>query len=118
MKTERDYLVDILDYVGKIEQFTQEGREAFYADERTQYAVIRCYEVIGEIAKRIPDAILQKQPHIPWKKIRGFRDYLAHHYEEVTLAIVWEAVEEMPALRDATQYLLNQLPPDDESNEV
>ncbi len=113
MKPEQDYLFDMLDYVDKIERFTVDGREAFYADAKTQMAVIRGYEVIGEIAKRLPDDLLIQQPDIPWKKIKGFRDFLAHHYEEVTLEIVWEAVEDLPALRAAAQALLDSLVDED-----
>lgn len=88
MKTTRDYLLNMLEYIERIQMFTQEGRDYFYAELKTQDAVVRCYSVIGEIAKRLPDAFLQSQAHIPWRKLKGFRDFLAHHYEEVTLSII------------------------------
>lgn len=117
MKYAREYLLDMLIYIGKIEHFTAEGRIAFYADERTQLAVIRCYEVIGEIAKRLPDELLQEQASIPWKRIKGFRDFLAHHYLEVTLDIVWQAIAEINNLRIAVEALLALLPDDNSQGE-
>jgi uncharacterized protein with HEPN domain len=42
------YLQELLAYLGRIRQFTVEGRDAFLADEKTQFAVIRGYEVIGD----------------------------------------------------------------------
>ena len=44
----------MLDYLARIERYTQAGRDAFNRDEKTQDAVIRCYEVIGETVKRLP----------------------------------------------------------------
>lgn len=115
MKDKRQYLLDMLAYSDKITDFTADGRDTFYADEKTQLAVIRCYEIIGEIAKRLPDNLLNTQAHIPWKQIKGFRDFLAHHYTEVTLDIVWQSVTEMTELKQAIETILANLP-DDETN--
>jgi uncharacterized protein with HEPN domain len=107
MKMNSDHLLDMRDYANKIANFTQEGRTAFFEDEKTQLAVIRAYEVIGEIAKKLPDDLLNQQPEAEWKEIKGFRDFLAHHYDEVLLKIVWAAVEKLPILQQAIQALLN-----------
>jgi len=110
MKFDRDYLLDMQDYINKVAHFTREGRDAFFADERTQLAVMRAYEVIGEIAKRLPEDLLNQHPEVEWRKIKSFRDYLAHHYDEVVLQTVWLAVEKLPALRRAVESLLAQFP--------
>lgn len=57
MKSTRDYLNDMLDYLDNIQLFTADGRESFLDDRKTQFAVIRAYEVIGEIAKRLPEEL-------------------------------------------------------------
>lgn len=77
-KTARDYLVDLLDYIRKVADFTQEGHSVFMADEKTQFAVIRAYEVIGEIVKRLPPELLETQPEVEWQAIKEFRDFLSH----------------------------------------
>ncbi len=41
MKSILPYLQHILDAIGAIEEYTQEGRKAFFADRKTQDAVIR-----------------------------------------------------------------------------
>lgn len=91
-------------------EFTRDGREDFFADEKTQMAIIRAYEIIGEIAKRIPDDLLDQQPQAEWKQIKGFRDFLAHNYDEVIMKIVWGAVEKLPILRAAVESILKDLP--------
>ncbi len=54
MKTQQEYLHDLMDYLKRVQRFTAAGEAAFMADEKTQFAVIRAYEVIGEIVKRLP----------------------------------------------------------------
>ena len=53
-KDSRVYLAQILERINRIKDFTSDGKQAFFADLRTQDAVIRNFEIIGEAAKRIP----------------------------------------------------------------
>jgi uncharacterized protein with HEPN domain len=106
MKMERDYLVDLLDRIKRIQEFTQAGRTAFMQSELIQDAVIRNFEVIGEITKRLPDDLLEQQPQAEWKQIKGFRDILAHNYDNIVLKVVWDSVEKLATLRAAVEALL------------
>lgn len=108
-RSARDYLLDLLDYVLKVAAFTSEGYDAFMRDEKTQFAVIRAYEVIGEIAKCLPTELLDTQPEIEWPNIKEFWDFLAHNYERIRLDIVWGAVEKLPILKTAVQAMLSQI---------
>jgi uncharacterized protein with HEPN domain len=108
----RDYLEDLITEINIVAQFTAEGEEAFYADERTQYAVMMAYARIGEIAKQIPNEVLATQPQVEWADIKGFRDVLLHRYFDIKLMRVWEAVEKLPPLRAAVAALLETLPPE------
>jgi uncharacterized protein with HEPN domain len=104
-----DYLRDMLAYLDKAAAFTRDGRDAFFADEMAQLAIIRVYEVIGEIAKRLPQELRAANPQINWRKLAGFRDFLSHNYDEIILAFVWQAIEDLPTLRAAVQALLENL---------
>ncbi|MDQ7025710.1 MAG: DUF86 domain-containing protein [Anaerolineae bacterium] len=108
-KTTRGYLQDLSTYLDKVSTFTQSGRDAFYANEMAQLAVIRCYTVIGEIVKRLSPELRDTNPQIGWRKLAGFRDFLAHNYDEIILDFVWQAIEDLPALRAKIQALLNSL---------
>jgi uncharacterized protein with HEPN domain len=109
MSDVQEYLNDMLDYTKTIADFTVDGREAFINDRKTQFAVIRAYEVIGEIAKRLPEDLLEAQGHIEWKQIKAFRDFLAHNYERIRPDAVWNAVEKLPELRIAIEAIIQQL---------
>ncbi|XWX03227.1 HepT-like ribonuclease domain-containing protein [Aggregatilineales bacterium SYSU G02658] len=106
MKTAHDYLLDMREYANCIAQSTRGGKAAFDSDFVVQDAVIRQYQVIGEIAKRLPDELLATQPDIDWRAVKGFRDFLTHNYDRVDLAIVWEAVMMLPQLQQAIEAML------------
>ena len=64
-----DYLRDILDAAESAVQFTAGmDFDAFAADKKTIFAVIRALEIVGEATKRIPEAVRQRYP-----KCRGGR---------------------------------------------
>ena len=65
MKDTRVYLAHILECIGRIESYVAKGKEAFFAEPLIQDAVIRNFEVIGEAAKRVPDAYRLSNPTIP-----------------------------------------------------
>lgn len=65
-------------------------RGMFDRDRKTQDAVIRQIELIGEAAKGISAELKTGLPKIPWRQIGGMRDKLAHKYWEVDLDLVWE----------------------------
>lgn len=104
----RVYLLDILERCERITRY-MEGldEERWSKDERTQDAVLRNLEVIGEAVKRLPADLREQTPEIPWQDIAGLRDILIHEYEGVDLAIVWDVtVNEVPALHRAVSGLL------------
>jgi len=112
IKTSRDYLQDVLDYLDEAIAFTIEGRAVFMRDRKTQLAVIRVYEIIGEIVKRLPDDLRVKNSQIDWRRLMGFRDFLAHNYDQIVLSFVWTAVEDIPNLRKSIKAVQLTLPVD------
>jgi uncharacterized protein with HEPN domain len=108
--SERDrlYLSHILGATADIVEFTTDGRDAFFADKKTQAAVIRQIEIIGEAVKRLSPALTAAEPAVPWRLIAGARDRLIHGYFSVDLDAVWAMVEQdVPALRAEIARMLS-----------
>ena len=70
---ERDqlFLGHILAAITDIECFTAEGKVAFMADRKTQSAVLRQLEIIGEAVKNLGPATTASAPTVPWRAIAG-----------------------------------------------
>ncbi len=84
MKRARDYtgyVADMLESAQKALEFVAGMTyEEFVADEKTQYAVVRALEVLGEAAKKVPPEWREVYAEIPWRAIAGMRDKLIHDY--------------------------------------
>ena len=109
-KDPRVYLAHILERARRIDEYLRDGQAAFMTDAKTQDAVIRNFEVIGEAAKRVPQEYRAAHPSIPWQLMAGFRDVLIHGYEGVDIGRVWTtATRDLPAVRDAIAAILPPL---------
>lgn len=95
-----DYLEDVLEAIRRIQLYTKEfGWDDFIEDIRTQDAVVRNLEIIGEATKHVSDEFRTRYPHISWKDLAGVRDKLIHHYFGVNNEIVWQIIEDdLPSL--------------------
>lgn len=109
---ERAWLNDMLSRAERAESFVAGiDRAAFGTDLKTQEAVVRCLEVIGEACKRVSDETLGHRSEIDWRQIRGMRDRLIHNYDQIDLDIVWRTVQEdLQPMKAAVRHLLTIVP--------
>lgn len=93
-----DYLNDILEAGNSALAFVA-GMDlpGFLEDKKTQFAVIRALEIIGEAAKKISGDIRRDYPEVPWRVVTGMRDKMIHGYTGVNLVVVWKTLmEDLP----------------------
>ena len=102
------FIKHIYDSIVEIENHTAGiSPEAFLRDVKTQDAVVRRIEIIGEAAKNLPADFIKKHSHIQWAEIGGMRNKLIHEYFGVDLNLVWEVVKrDIPPLKDKITKLL------------
>ncbi|MGB9798055.1 MAG: DUF86 domain-containing protein [bacterium] len=85
------------------------SEEEFYSNRLIQDAVLRRLEIIGEAAKKIDEDFRNKYPRIPWKKITGIRDIIAHEYFGVKLERIWTVLKsDLPALKDEIKSIMEE----------
>jgi uncharacterized protein with HEPN domain len=58
-------------------------------------AIIRNFEIIGEASKNIPTDIQEKYPEIPWRKMYGLRNLIAHEYYGIDYEMIWEIAKKI-----------------------
>jgi uncharacterized protein with HEPN domain len=81
--------------------------EEFRRDWRQQMLGERLVEVLGEAVKRLPDELRNRHPQLPWKKIAGTRDHIAHGYDSVDYDVIWGVLNvEAGKLRESVQAIL------------
>jgi uncharacterized protein with HEPN domain len=104
---DRLFLGHIAEAIAAIEHFTAGGPSEFFSDLKTQSAVIRQIEIIGEAVKKLSGGLTAAHPHVPWRQIAGTRDRLIHAYFRVDLDSVWSMVtQDLPPLKAEVQKIL------------
>ncbi|OYU85750.1 MAG: hypothetical protein CFE24_00665 [Flavobacterium sp. BFFFF2] len=102
------YLADILESIQCIDDFTGPTKQFnnFEKSKMMQAAVERHVEIIGEATKKL----LEINPTIPItnaRKIVNTRNKIAHGYDEIELAEIWNIViNHLPVLKKEVQFLL------------
>jgi uncharacterized protein with HEPN domain len=111
-RTWQERVEDILAAVAEIESFIAGlTRDQFLADVKTLKAVVADLTIIGEAASRIPDAIVQTHPEIPWALMRGMRHRIVHGYYQVDPMIVWDTCQnDLGPLIQPLRQVLQQNP--------
>lgn len=85
------YLEDMLTSMLRIEEYIGEmGFREFKMNYLIVDAIIRNFEIIGEASKNVPLEIKNKYPEIPWGKMYGLRNLIAHEYFGIDYEMIWE----------------------------
>jgi uncharacterized protein with HEPN domain len=108
----REYLQHILEAIDRATSYISGmDFDAFERDPRTQDAVIRSVEIIGEAAKRVRSTdpeFAARHSEIPWDVMYGMRNRIVHDYFEIDLKVVWQTVlSDLPTLRQQITTLVS-----------
>ena len=106
----------ILDSIDAVETYLDGMTlETFTSDAKTQDAVTRRLEIIGEAVKSLDalaPGLLAGHPDVPWRSIKAMCEKLAHDYDTVSVSILWNtATRELPLLKDAVRLLVQEVKP-------
>ena len=105
---EKGLLLNIVKHCNRIEEKSKGlTRETFDNDEDVREII--CFNIlqIGELAKKLSIDFQIKYNKVPWKDIKGMRDFIGHGYGTMDFDIVWKtATEEINILRDYCEHIL------------
>jgi uncharacterized protein with HEPN domain len=108
VKDDRVYLLHVRDAIAQVREYTAGGKQAFFGDRKTQDAVVRNLEIVGEAVKRLSLELRADHPVVPWKRIAGMRDKMIHDYFGVDWQLVWEVIEkDLPALDETIRSIVS-----------
>ena len=107
---DQEFLCDLIEAIKRIEVYIEKtSYEIFLDDMKTQDAVIRNLEIIGEAIKNLSDDLRLKYKDVEWKKVAGLRDRIIHYYFGVNWEIVWDVIEnKLPELKSKIESILKE----------
>lgn len=105
---DKELLYDINEAIKRINEYIGNmDYESFLIDHKTQDAIIRNLEIIGEAVKNISDDSKREYTNIQWKDIAGLRDKLIHFYFGINWDIVWSVVKDkLPVLKETVNEII------------
>lgn len=106
-RTDDQRLVDILESIAAIRDYeTYRNRAAAPAhlvEDAVKYRLVEIGEAVGDLSQQTRD----QRPDVPWSRIKGMRDLLAHRYHAIDIAVVWAIVDtHLTPLDEAVREML------------
>jgi uncharacterized protein with HEPN domain len=90
----RDFLEDLVSACRSIIGFVAGmSFDAYLADEKTRFAVMRGYEIMGEATKQLPSDLKESNADIPWIQMAAVRNRIAHGYFGLDDLLLFETIE-------------------------
>ena len=86
------FLMDIVECCLKIIDTTKNTKYYYFEkDYQKKSTVERLIEIIGEASKKISAETRDELAYIPWKKMIGLRNVIAHEYRDIIIEVIWQA---------------------------
>ena len=109
-----DYASHIVEAIDRIHRYVEDMTElTFLFDEKTQDAVVRNFEILGEASNNIEKfhpAFAQAHADVPWALMYTMRNRVAHGYFKVDYELVWKTIHaDLPELRTLVSHLLDDM---------
>lgn len=92
MKSDKIYLQDILEMIGRIEAATVGGKEAFMASTLHQDAVLHNLHTKTATTRLLSAELKAAHPEVEWTTLSVFRNVLLHDNPGMDTEIVWAVV--------------------------
>jgi len=104
-------LLDIQDAIDRVFEYVEDANySSFLNDQKTQDAVARNIEIIGEVSRALPEEFREQAGSIPWKDIIGMRNIVIHEYFGILPDVVWDVIQnELPVLKRQIVQLLVEI---------
>jgi len=106
-KDDRAHLYDMLDSAQKATSYVREQTfDQFWDDFKTRDAVAMRLTIIGEAARQVSAATAAQIPTVPFHRIRGLRNRIAHSYDQVDFREVWKITQHdlQPLITELEKY--------------
>ncbi|MEZ6235602.1 MAG: HepT-like ribonuclease domain-containing protein [Phycisphaerales bacterium] len=118
-ETDLKYLWDMLDAARRaLSHVAGMTEEQYRRDRKTQDAVERTVEIVGEAARHVSEPARAQFPELRWGSIVAARHILAHEYDDVNQQVMWKIITiHLPVLTTTLAPVVEANPPGPEAGE-
>lgn len=110
MKDDRLYLIHIRECIERVMSYTEGGKDFFFADTKTQDAVMRNLQILAESTQRLSHSLRELHPEVDWRNISGFRNVAVHEYLRIDVVRIWDIVEQdIPLLGEQIERIMSEI---------
>lgn len=96
-----DNLDDISDLIARIEKdMAGVAKEEFLQNAEKLDAATYRLAMLGEALKKLPDDLKDRNPEIPWREVRAFRNVASHDYFGINPDFVWAGVQQLEPIKE------------------
>ncbi len=89
----RRTLREFLDFADAGARLVSRGRQSYDEDEMLRLAAESIMHKVGETIARLPEDFMKQHTSVSWRPMKGMRNKIAHEYEVVDYAMIWNALE-------------------------
>jgi uncharacterized protein with HEPN domain len=97
IKNDLMYLLNILEYIGKIQKYTEkiDSPEEFYEinNQMNFNGSINLLANIGENVSKISNELKAEYTEIEWQQIKDFRNKIVHDYVGIDLILTYDIIK-------------------------
>lgn len=106
----RHRLEDMIEYGRKaLRVLGDRNVDQLITDEVHYLALIHAVQIVGEAARKVPDAVRERVPSVAWRDAVTMRNLLVHDYGDVNPAILIDTVRnDLPPLIADLERLLGE----------
>jgi uncharacterized protein with HEPN domain len=110
-RSPRERILDILEAIEEIQQFTVGMTlDQFQADRKTLKAVMANFAIMGEASGHLPEMLTDQYADVPWAVMRAMRNRVVHVYFSVSPLVLWDTIQyDLPPLIESLQRLLTEI---------
>jgi len=103
----RQALLDLRAFIALGDGLTAQGRADFDENIYLRLSAEAIVHRVGEAVARLPAALVQAHPEIEFSLAKAMRNRVAHRYQSVDYAILWEALAvDLPLMSGQVAALL------------
>ncbi len=101
-------LQHIMDAIEAIEGYTADtDLKGFVGNPMMFDATLRQLEIIGEASNRLSEELLTNNADVPWARIIGLRNLVAHEYFGIDDLTIWNVVKlNLPPLKEKVRLMI------------